>query len=295
MRSHGLEVDRLVRQVVRERSIPRGVAVNGNGVEDNVSINVDPVGEEERSSHCKGTARDRSRLVGVREMDYVHAVIAIDAERGRRQRGKVYVAVRGVVPLVGCPLQGCHRVGVRFYDDLVVPVGHAGSRLVVDQKDNVGVVGPAARIAGLDPLGCHWYVGISIKEASGSVDEFKLYVADAPKAKVFSGDDALLPVFSKVGAKGLISVSSNSWPAQTHLYTEQCLDGKLSDDDQRLWADCTNTMFIASNPIPVKRLMYEQGTIKTSVLRAPLTHRDLENADRVLTADEKINTWYKNQ
>jgi len=135
----------------------------------------------------------------------------------------------------------------------------------------------------------------AIKEASGSVDEFKLYVADAPKAKVFSGDDALLPVFSKVGAKGLISVSSNSWPAQTHLYTEQCLDGKLSDGDQRLWADCTNTMFIASNPIPVKRLMYEQGTIKTSVLRAPLTHRDLENADRLLTADEKINTWYKNQ
>lgn len=132
-----------------------------------------------------------------------------------------------------------------------------------------------------------------IKEASGSVEEFKKYVNDAPNALVFSGDDALLPAFSKVGAKGLISVASNVWPKETNLYTKKCLDKSLKDEDCKLWEKASDSLFIASNPIPVKRLMSDLNIITSSVLRAPLTHKDLEDASELQNSHNKIISWFE--
>lgn len=132
----------------------------------------------------------------------------------------------------------------------------------------------------------------AIKEASGSVEKFKQYVAAAgSQGRVYSGDDAMLWHFAPHGAKGLVSVASNVWPAQTHLYTKQCLDKTL--DELKLWEDSTNLLFVASNPIPVKWLMAHVGQISTPILRAPLTHEDMTRKEEVVAAHENINNWFK--
>jgi len=130
-----------------------------------------------------------------------------------------------------------------------------------------------------------------IKEASGSTEDFARYVAAAPKARVYSGDDALMPEFAPLGAKGLVSVASNVWAKQTHKYVEKCLDSTLKE--KSLWAECSNTLFLASNPIPVKALMQYDKQITSTVLRAPLTHKDLEDISELVSSHSKINEWYQ--
>ncbi len=131
----------------------------------------------------------------------------------------------------------------------------------------------------------------AIKEASGSVEKFKEYLKAAGGKQVFCGDDALMPEFAQAGSAGLISVASNAWPKETHLYVEQCL--KKTFDAKELWTTAANSLFVASNPVPVKRLMHEQGVIKSSHMMAPLSHEDMASAEPVLTADAAVKRWYK--
>lgn len=133
----------------------------------------------------------------------------------------------------------------------------------------------------------------AIKEASGSVEDFKKYVEAAPKARVYSGDDGMVPDFKPHGCVGLVSVASNSWPVETKSYVVKTLQGELSNSEAQLWKDACDTLFIAANPVPVKNLMHAQGKIKTNVLRAPLHHKDLADNTPVLEADKKIKSWYK--
>lgn len=129
----------------------------------------------------------------------------------------------------------------------------------------------------------------ALKEASGSTAEFASYVQAAPSAQVFSGDDAMLPQYAPLGAKGLVSVASNVWPEQTHRYTELSLNYTLKND--KLWAEASNSLFVASNPVPVKCLMAEVGQISTPILRAPLTHEDMVRMDEVLKSHQNILNW----
>jgi 4-hydroxy-tetrahydrodipicolinate synthase len=132
-----------------------------------------------------------------------------------------------------------------------------------------------------------------IKEASGSVSEFVKYRADAPKAKIFSGDDALMEDFARVGGNGLISVAANTWPKETNLYVEQCLNNTLKEKD--LWVKASSSLFIASNPIPAKRLLQEKKIIKTNKLLPPLSHEDLNDITEIIHAHENITSWYQAQ
>lgn len=132
----------------------------------------------------------------------------------------------------------------------------------------------------------------AIKEASGSVDEFKKYVAAAGKGRVYSGDDGLLPTFAPHGCKGLVSVAANTWPKETHKYTELALAGELKE--VKMWENCANSLFVASNPIPAKWLMAKKKTIATDKLRAPLTHEDMCEEEVVLNADKQVTEWFKN-
>jgi 4-hydroxy-tetrahydrodipicolinate synthase len=133
----------------------------------------------------------------------------------------------------------------------------------------------------------------AIKEASGSVEDFKKYVESAPKARVYSGDDGMVPDFKPHGCAGLVSVASNAWPIETRAYVVKTLEGKLSNTEAQMWKDACDTLFIAANPVPVKNLMHAQGKLKTNVLRAPLHHLDLADNSLVLAADKKIKSWHK--
>jgi 4-hydroxy-tetrahydrodipicolinate synthase len=133
----------------------------------------------------------------------------------------------------------------------------------------------------------------AIKEASGSVEDFKRYGEAAPKARLYSGDDGMVPDFKPHYCVGLVSVASNAWPVETRAYVEKTLNGNLTSTEAELWKKSCDTLFIAANPVPVKNLMHVQGKIKTNILRAPLHHLDLADNTPVLEADRKIKTWFK--
>lgn len=133
----------------------------------------------------------------------------------------------------------------------------------------------------------------ALKEASGSAVEFEKYRKDAGEAKVLSGDDGLLPAFCNYGCNGLVSVASNAWPKATHLYVQMALEKRLSPEDASLWDACSAALFCVSNPIPVKRLIAEEGRIKSPVLKLPLSHKDLSQAATVAEASTRIRSWYE--
>lgn len=131
----------------------------------------------------------------------------------------------------------------------------------------------------------------AIKEASGSVEKFKGYVKAAKGHPVFCGDDALMPDFALAGSAGLVSVASNAWPKETNLYVKQCLAKTF--DDKELWTNASNSLFVVSNPVPVKRLMFENGKIQTPFMVAPLSHEDMAEATPVTNANKQVRDWYQ--
>lgn len=133
----------------------------------------------------------------------------------------------------------------------------------------------------------------AIKEASGSVEKMKEYYKASNNGAVFCGDDALMPEFTAAGGCGLVSVASNSWPKETNLYVQQCLNKTF--DAKELWTKAANSLFVCSNPVPVKRLMYEVGTIRTPKMAAPLHHEDMVSTAPVMEANEAVHRWYNSQ
>jgi 4-hydroxy-tetrahydrodipicolinate synthase len=133
----------------------------------------------------------------------------------------------------------------------------------------------------------------AIKEASGSVEKFKEYLKAANGKQVFCGDDGLMPDFALAGSAGLVSVASNAWPKETNLYVKQCLAKTF--DAKELWTKAANALFVASNPVPVKRLMAERGTIRTAKMFAPLSDADMSSATPVMEAQTAITHWYTSQ
>ncbi|HEX5797404.1 MAG TPA: 4-hydroxy-tetrahydrodipicolinate synthase [Candidatus Saccharimonadales bacterium] len=129
----------------------------------------------------------------------------------------------------------------------------------------------------------------AIKEASGSEKEFAKYAKAAPNAHMMSGDDAMLPAFSKLGAKGVVSVAANVWPEATDLIAGQCIKGVFKDTS--LWRTATEALFCASNPVPVKALMHDLGQIDSPKLRLPLSDQDMPKLDIVRRANSSIEKW----
>jgi 4-hydroxy-tetrahydrodipicolinate synthase len=134
----------------------------------------------------------------------------------------------------------------------------------------------------------------AMKEASGDLNKFLAYRQHCPVVELFSGEDAMMPYLAKAGAKGLVSVCANAWPQATHRYVELSLNGKVKSLFP-LWQNAIDLLFQVANPIPVKALMAEQQNIKTAILRAPLTHLELEDNRALLAADQQINQWFSSQ
>jgi 4-hydroxy-tetrahydrodipicolinate synthase len=129
----------------------------------------------------------------------------------------------------------------------------------------------------------------AIKEASGSVKDFARYIETAPNTRMMSGDDAMLPEFAPLGAKGVVSVLSNVWPEATQEYARQCINGSLKDKE--IWVKAVDALFCASNPIPVKAALYDLGKIKSPELRLPLSIKDMPDIEIVRKSDQEIKDW----
>jgi 4-hydroxy-tetrahydrodipicolinate synthase len=133
----------------------------------------------------------------------------------------------------------------------------------------------------------------AIKEASGSVEHFADYVdAVSPHVDVYSGDDPLMLEFAPLGAKGLVSVASNAWPAASRAYTELALTGQLSTSDDVLWKEASASLFLAANPIPVKSLLAAEGYISTPTVKIPLHADDMPASNPLAELSARVNAWH---
>ena len=115
---------------------------------------------------------------------------------------------------------------------------------------------------------------IGIKEATGDISRVQKIKQLAGKDFfVFSGDDASCLEAMKLGAEGVISVTSNVAPKAMAEMCRLARQGHFSEAEtinQRLMLLHKN-LFIESNPIPVKWACYKLGLIADPTLRLPLT------------------------
>lgn len=111
-----------------------------------------------------------------------------------------------------------------------------------------------------------------LKEASGDIS----YVGEVARVcgedfAIYSGnDDIIVPVMS-LGGSGVISVFANIMPKETHEIVASYLAGdvKKARDMQLKYNDLINTLFIETNPIPIKKAMNLLG-MNVGGLRLPL-------------------------
>jgi 4-hydroxy-tetrahydrodipicolinate synthase len=113
---------------------------------------------------------------------------------------------------------------------------------------------------------------VAIKEATGNVLRAqKLAAMLGARLTVLSGDDALtLPMIS-VGARGVISVTSNLLPADVARATRLALDGKMEEARRAHLAlvPVHDAMFLEANPAPVKAALAMEGKM-LDVVRGPI-------------------------
>ncbi len=113
---------------------------------------------------------------------------------------------------------------------------------------------------------------VAIKEASGDVTQASDIINKAgDKIDVISGDDFLTLPLMACGAKGVISVTANLMPKEVKAMVVAINEGRW--DDARVMhlqlLDIHKSMFIESNPVPVKTAVSLIGKCGASV-RLPL-------------------------
>jgi 4-hydroxy-tetrahydrodipicolinate synthase len=113
---------------------------------------------------------------------------------------------------------------------------------------------------------------VATKEATGNVLRAqKLVQTMGSRQTILSGDDALTLAMIAVGARGVISVTSNVAPAEVSRATRLALDGRA---DEALRAHLAlmplhEAMFLEPNPAPVKAALALKGMMRDAV-RSPL-------------------------
>jgi len=119
---------------------------------------------------------------------------------------------------------------------------------------------------------------VGVKEASGSLDQMSAIKALIPNFELISGDDALtLPLLS-IGGEGIISVVSNIVPKEVVKLVSLFKKGdiKAAVNQHYKLLPLTKTMFIETNPIPVKTAAALMGICERG-LRLPMC--DMEDAN----------------
>jgi 4-hydroxy-tetrahydrodipicolinate synthase len=110
----------------------------------------------------------------------------------------------------------------------------------------------------------------SVKEACGSMDQV-MDIAECCDLDILSGDDPLTVAMISMGAKGVVSVSSNLMPKKVSAMVQCALDGDFVAARSAHYELLSfhRSMFVESNPIPVKAVLSELGLIRNE-LRQPL-------------------------
>jgi len=127
---------------------------------------------------------------------------------------------------------------------------------------------------------------VGIKEATGDMNRAReILDRCGDRLDLYSGDDATAMELILLGGQGNISVTANVAPAAMH---ELCAAALAGDRDTAAAINARmevlhRTLFIESNPIPVKWALYEMGLIPAGI-RLPLTPLASQYQDTVRQA-----------
>jgi len=130
---------------------------------------------------------------------------------------------------------------------------------------------------------------VAIKDATGSLD-YASEIRSRCNITILSGNDSLnLPLLS-IGAKGAISVVANVIPRLVSDMIESFLAGdtKKAEEIHKKIFPLTRTLFIETNPIPVKAALEMMGLMGGEI-RMPLTPLSDKNVSLLKSEMEKIN------
>lgn len=135
---------------------------------------------------------------------------------------------------------------------------------------------------------------IAIKEASGNISYAAEIARVIPSLTIYSGNDDMVVPLLSLGAKGVISVSANIIPKITHKMVISFLNSDINKA-MRLqldYNDLLNTLFIETNPIPIKNAMNFLG-YNVGPCRLPLGEMFEENKKTLHTILNKhgVDKW----
>ena len=114
---------------------------------------------------------------------------------------------------------------------------------------------------------------VALKDASGNVLYCQELLTQArDRVTVLSGDDPLTVPLMSVGAKGVISVTSNVYPRAVHELVAHAFRGDFAGARERQLAmyGVNRALFSEPNPSPVKAALAARGIFTHRVLRPPL-------------------------
>ena len=122
---------------------------------------------------------------------------------------------------------------------------------------------------------------VAIKEASGDISQIaQIKALCGDRLDIYSGnDDQVIPILS-LGAIGVISVLANIIPTDIHNMCELYLKGEHAKalEIQLKSLALNNSLFIETNPIPVKTAMNLMG-MEVGPLRLPLCEMEENNLE----------------
>lgn len=130
---------------------------------------------------------------------------------------------------------------------------------------------------------------VAVKEASGDISQVAQIAANLRNnIDIYSGnDDQILPILS-LGGKGVISVASNIIPKIVHEICDNYFKGNVAEalNLQLEYLSLTNTLFIETNPIPVKTALNLMG-FNVGNLRLPLCEMEEQNKNTLISVLSK--------
>jgi 4-hydroxy-tetrahydrodipicolinate synthase len=114
---------------------------------------------------------------------------------------------------------------------------------------------------------------VGVKEATGDLSRVaKIRALAGPEFAIYSGDDATARELMLLGGQGVISVTANVAPAAMHRMSVAAIAGRRAEAEaiDATLAGLHKSLFVESNPIPVKWALAEMGRIGSGI-RLPLT------------------------
>ena len=127
---------------------------------------------------------------------------------------------------------------------------------------------------------------VGTKEASGSLQAISKIIDNCGKDfTVLSGDDPLLWPILAIGGKGVISVTANILPAKVAALCKAAAIGDIAEARSLHYElmDINDSLFIDTNPIPVKAALHLMGKIENE-LRGPLIKLSKDTLERLKKA-----------